>query len=169
VTEPEVNIPLNIRRMEIQDLQKVSELDKISFSLPWPESSFKFEIEHNQVSRCWVAEIASEASQPVVIGMIVAWLIVDEVHIATLAVQPEYRKLHIAQQLLIRILTDGYRSGAVKAFLEVRKSNLAARSLYKKFGFVESGVRKRYYQDNGEDAVLMNLDEFDLDLWKSFG
>jgi ribosomal-protein-alanine N-acetyltransferase len=105
----------------------------------------------------------------VVIGMIVAWLIVDEVHIATLAVQPEYRKLHIAQQLLIRILTDGYRSGAVKAFLEVRKSNLAARSLYKKFGFVESGVRKRYYQDNGEDAVLMNLDEFDLDLWKSFG
>jgi ribosomal-protein-alanine N-acetyltransferase len=148
--------------MVIEDLEKVSHLDRISFSLPWPESSFKFEIDQNEVSRCWVAETAGEAAPPVLAGMIVTWVIYDEVHIATFAVAPEFRNQKIAQRLLAHTLMDACHSGAQKVFLEVRRGNTAARALYQKFGFVEVGARPHYYQDNGEDAVMMNLEEIEM-------
>lgn len=147
--------------MEITDLEEVSTLDRLSFSLPWPESSFKFEIESNPVSRCWVAEIDCEGV-PVIAGMIVIWLIVDEAHVATFAVHPDYRRMHIGRRLLTFTLIDAYHSGAVRSFLEVRSGNQAARNLYTRFGYREVGVRKHYYKDNGEDAIMMNLEEIDL-------
>jgi [ribosomal protein S18]-alanine N-acetyltransferase len=149
--------------MALRDLEQVIQLDQVSFSLPWPESSFKFEITKNEASRCWVAEIGNK-----IIGMIVTWLIVDEVHIATFAVDPDYRRQGIAQRLLAHTLIDAARSGGSKAFLEVRKGNLAAQALYRKFGFEEIGTRKKYYQDNGEDAVMMNLERFEINLFESF-
>ena len=82
--------------MELADLPAVIELDQRSFSLPWPASSFKFEIENNPVSRCWVVETQIEGEPPVLIAMIVIWLIVDEAHVATIAVHPDYRRQHIA-------------------------------------------------------------------------
>ena len=148
--------------MAITDLDQVTELDRASFSLPWPESSFKYEIEKNEASRCWVAESGSK-----IVGMIVTWLIVDEVHVATFAVSPTLRRQGIAQRLLTHTLMDAYKHGARKAFLEVREGNLPARGLYKKFGFEEAGLRKKYYQDNGEDAVMMNLEKLEIDLLES--
>jgi len=148
--------------MNMNDVEQVIELDRASFSLPWPERSFKYELEQNEASRCWVAESGSQ-----IVGMIVTWLIVDEVHIATFAVSPAHRRQGIAQHLLAHTLLDASRSGAEKAYLEVRKGNLPARALYEKFGFIEVGVRKKYYQDNGEDALMMNLERFDIRLLES--
>jgi ribosomal-protein-alanine N-acetyltransferase len=151
--------------MEPRDLPAVIALDKQSFTLPWPESSFQFEVEKNQAARCWVAELPGQT--PIIVGMIVVWLILDEVHIATIAVDPAKRGLHIGQRLLAYTLLDGIAKGAIKSFLEVRRGNQAARALYKKFGFQEVGVRKKYYSDNGEDAILLNLDPIDPNLLKT--
>jgi len=149
--------------MEDCDIQPVIALDRQSFSLPWPESAFHYEVEKNAASRCWVAELNDVAKDTVLVGMIVVWLILDEVHIATLAVNPTFRQHYIGQRLLAHTLINAVDLGAKKAFLEVRKGNLAARELYRKFGFIEVGVRRWYYQDNREDAVLMNLEELDKD------
>lgn len=149
--------------MELDDLPAVIELDQRSFSLPWPLSSFRFELESNTVSRCWVAEIDRADSPPLLVAMIVIWLIVDEAHIATLAVHPDYRRQKIAQRLLAYTLIDAYHAGAVRSLLEVRRGNEAAISMYKRFGYRETGIRKKYYKDNSEDAVLMDLDPLDLD------
>jgi len=148
--------------MTLQDVEQVIELDRASFTLPWPERSFRFEIETNEASRCWVAE-----SDAKIIAMIVTWLIVDEVHVATFAVSPDWRRQGIAQRLLAHTLLDAARLGATKSYLEVRKGNLPARALYEKFGFVEVGIRKKYYQDNKEDAVMMNLEHLDIPLLES--
>ncbi len=153
--------------MTLEDLESVVRLDQASFTLPWPERSFRFEITENEASRCWVAEILDEENQPTLVGMIVLWLIVDEVHIATFAVDPHYRRHGIARRLLAYTLLDASQSGGQKAFLEVRKGNLAARNLYQKFGFEEVGVRKKYYQDNSEDAVMMNLEKLEINLLES--
>ncbi len=154
---------LSIRKMESRDIQTVIALDRQSFSLPWPESAFHYEVEKNTASRCWVAELSDEINNPVLVGIIVVWLILDELHIATIAVDPKYRHHHVGQRLLAHTLIDGIEQGANKAYLEVRKSNVAARELYHKFGFIDVGVRRWYYQDNREDAILMNLEDLNKD------
>lgn len=136
----------------------VAELDQISFSLPWPERSFRFEVTDNPASRCWVAEADGR-----VVGMIVAWLFVDEVHIATIATHPDFRRQGIAQKLLTHTLRYTSDEGAVSSFLEVRESNLAAQAMYRKFGYENTGLRKRYYKDNSEDAVLMTLMKINIE------
>jgi [ribosomal protein S18]-alanine N-acetyltransferase len=156
---------LNFRKMESFDLPAVIALDQLSFTLPWPESAFHFEVEKNPAARCWVIETCG--NPPVIVGMIVVWLIIDEVHIATFAVDPEKRSQHIGQKLLAFTLLNGVENGAEKSFLEVRSGNVAARTLYRKFGFEEVGIRKKYYSDNGEDAILMNLDPIDPGLLKT--
>ena len=143
---------LSIRKMTVADVPAVAELDQISFSLPWPERSFRFEVTDNPASRCWVAEVDGR-----VVGMIVAWLFVDEVHIATLATHPDFRRQGIAQKLLTHTLRHTSGEGATTSFLEVRESNLAAQEMYRKFGYENTGRRKRYYKDNDEDAILMTL------------
>ena len=141
-----------IRKMTLDDIEHVIAIDRVSFSLPWPERSFRFELTDNPASRCWVAEVDGK-----IVGMIVAWLIVDEVHVATIATHPEFRRQGIAKNLLSHALQHLSTEGAQSSFLEVRASNLAAQELYRKFGFEESGVRRRYYRDNDEDALLMTL------------
>jgi len=163
VTVPSALKPIHIRSMEFDDLPAVIELDQRSFALPWPVSSFRFELESNAVSRCWVAEIDRVDSPPLLVAMVVIWLIVDEAHVATLAVHPDYRRQKIAQRLLAFTLVDAYHAGAVRSLLEVRRGNEAAISMYKRFGYRETGIRKKYYKDNSEDAVLMDLDPLDLD------
>jgi [ribosomal protein S18]-alanine N-acetyltransferase len=131
----------------------VTQLDRISFTLPWTERSFHFEVTSNPASRCWVAE-----SGGVLAGVVVAWLLVDEVHIATIATHPDFRRQGIAQALLAHVLKLGAEEGAIRSFLEVRESNSAAQALYRKFGYEETGRRPRYYKDNGENAILMTLE-----------
>ena len=149
---------LYIRKMTLEDIRAVVELDQISFSLPWPERSFRFELTDNPASRCWVAEANGR-----VVGMLVAWLFVDEAHIATIATHPDYRRQGIARKLLTYALQSALREGAESSFLEVRESNVPAQDMYRKFGYVEVGRRKRYYRDNDEDAILMNLEKINAD------
>ncbi|MEO7839142.1 MAG: ribosomal protein S18-alanine N-acetyltransferase, partial [Anaerolineales bacterium] len=132
--------------------------DRVSFSLPWPERSFRFELTDNPASRCWVADVDGKIA-----GVIVAWLIVDEVHVATIATHPDFRRQGIAKNLLSYALQHLSTEGAQSSFLEVRASNLAAQEMYRKFGYEESGVRQRYYRDNGEDAILMTLESLDVE------
>jgi ribosomal-protein-alanine N-acetyltransferase len=144
--------------MQLADIPQVHALDVSAFSLPWPERSYRYEVGQNSASSCWVAEVFQPEGAPVLVGMMVNWVILDELHIATLAVHPEYRRLGIGRRLLAQGLQAGWERGARQALLEVRRSNLAAQALYARFGFVVNGERKRYYQDNHEDALLMILD-----------
>jgi ribosomal-protein-alanine N-acetyltransferase len=149
---------VNIRKMTAEDVPAVVDLDQKSFSLPWPERSFRFEVTDNPASRCWVAEIEGQ-----VVGMIVVWLIVDEAHVATLATHPGFRRRGIGQKLLAHALRQMIEEGAQSSFLEVRESNLAAQEMYRKFGYEVTGRRRRYYRDNDEDAILMNLDSLHVE------
>jgi len=143
-----------IRRMTLEDVPIVHEIDTLSFSLPWPERSFHFELTENPVSRSWVAEFGGRIA-----AMLVLWLIIDEAHIATLATHPDFRRQGIGEQLMIAALLSARAEGAARAFLEVRAGNAAALALYGKYGFVVAGERPRYYKDNNEDAILMNLED----------
>lgn len=146
-----------IRKMTLDDLEQVAAIDQVSFSLPWPERSFHFELTDNPASRCWVADLDGR-----VVGMMVAWLIVDEIHIATFAAHPDFRKQGVGKNLLLHTLKSAKEEGAITSFLEVRESNDAALEMYRKFGFVESGRREGYYKDNDEDAILMSLESLNV-------
>ena len=146
-----------IRKMTLDDLEQVVAIDQVSFSLPWPPRSFQFELTDNEASRCWVTDLDGR-----VIAVLVGWFIVDELHIATIATHPEFRGQGIGRQLLLHVVGSAKKEGAIRAFLEVRESNLIALNMYRDFGFVEDGRRVKYYKDNGEDAILMSLDHLDM-------
>ncbi len=145
---------VSIRRMMLEDIPTVHAIDMLSFSLPWPERSFQFELTENPVSRGWVAESDGRLA-----AMLVLWLIVDEAHIATIATHPDFRRQGIGERLMVEALLAARVEGASRAFLEVRASNLGALAMYKKYGFVIVGVRPKYYKNNNEDAILMNLED----------
>lgn len=147
---------MNIRRMTLDDVPAVVVLDRLSFTLPWPERSFRFELTSNPASRCWVYELDRE-----IVGTIVAWLLVDEAHIATIATHPDYRRQGIARNLLTYALRYMSTEGAVTSFLEVRENNMPALEMYHEFGYAAVGRRKKYYKDTGEDAILMTLPNLD--------
>ena len=146
-----------IRRMTPADLPAVAELDQLSFSQPWPPQSFATELD-NKNARCWVAEVDGR-----VVGMVVGWMLVDEMHIATIATHPDYRRQGIGSKLLLHTLLKAMDEGAQSSFLEVRESNAAAQDMYLKFGYEKMGRRKRYYRDNDEDAILMYLKSLSRD------
>jgi len=150
-----------IRPMQADDLEQVQAIDKISFSMPWPESAYRYELFENQSSLLWVAEMQEAAGSRRVAGMVVVWLVVDEAHIATIAVHPDYRGRGIAQELLCAALIESIERGMTSATLEVRAHNLAAQRLYRRFRFEETGVRPRYYRDNFEDALIMTASQLD--------
>lgn len=151
------NLEVRIRPMQATDIEEVTAIDRISFSLPWPERAFQYELNENAASLLWVAEISHSEGERRVVGLVVAWMILDEAHIASLAVHPDFRRKGIGERLLLTILEDAVHKGAGQAMLEVRASNSAAINLYRRFGFEITGRRIRYYRDNNEDAVLMNL------------
>ena len=173
---PNMTSQVHIRPMQIADIAAVREIDQLSFSLPWPANAFNYELEQNQYSLLWVAE-ATPAAENVsetanaaatgnrqVMGVIVVWLVIDEAHIATIAVHPEYRRQGIARRLLSVALDEVQRREMVSATLEVRASNTAAQKLYKDFGFDIVGLRPRYYRDNNEDALIMTV-QLDAHPW----
>jgi ribosomal-protein-alanine N-acetyltransferase len=142
--------------MKVDDVPAAHAIDVASFTLPWPERSFYFEVKDNPAARCWVAEMDDR-----LVGVLVLWMIVDEAHIATLATHPDFRQQGIAKRLLTDTLNSAYDEGARSVFLEVRAGNQAAQEMYRKFGFEAVGRRDRYYKDNHEDAILMKLERLD--------
>lgn len=152
------NTSVVIRAMLESDLEEVIHLDRLSFSMPWPESAFKYELFENPYSFLLVAEILYPDSQQMVVGAIVVWMILDEAHVATIAVHPELRRKGIAGRLLAAALQKAIKLGARKATLEVRSKNLPAQELYHKFRFEVVGRRHRYYRDDNDDALIMTAD-----------
>jgi ribosomal-protein-alanine N-acetyltransferase len=152
MNDPSTAVQVDLRPMTLADLPQVEALDRQAFPTPWPENAFRYELTRNPHAICWVAEQSGH-----LVGDVVVWLVVDEAHIATLAVQEDLKQHGIGQRLLAHALLLCHESGAISAMLEVRESNLAAQSLYHKFGFVDVGLRKGYYQDTHEDAILMTL------------
>jgi ribosomal-protein-alanine N-acetyltransferase len=143
--------------MRLDDIEQVKAIDYLSFSLPWPENAYRYEVVENPASLSWVAETDITGGEKKICGMVVIWLILDETHVATLAVHPDYRGQGIGKQLLGVALGASVQKGAQLATLEVRESNLVAQNIYRDFGFQTVGRRRRYYKDNFEDAVLMTL------------
>ena len=139
-----------IRRMTIGDVPAVAAIEAATFPTPWSEDAFRKEITDNPVARYLVAE-----KDGAVIGFAGAWIILDESHITNIAILAEHRGNGYGRALTAGLMQYLSNLGAAYATLEVRKSNVTAQNLYKSLGYVSVGVRKRYYEDNGEDALLM--------------
>lgn len=143
----------SIRRMTIGDLDAVAAIEAATFPTPWSKVSFRQELERNVAARYLVAEKDGQ-----VIGYGGAWIILDESHITNIAIGEAHRGCGYGRQLTEALMQYLSNLGAAYATLEVRKSNLRAQNLYKSLGFIQLGVRKRYYEDNQEDALLMVCD-----------
>lgn len=141
-----------ITKMSLADINRVDEIDRLSFPIPWSKSSFEDEIT-NMLATYLVAKI-----DDVVVGYIGTRFIIDECHFMNIAVHPDYRNLGVANKLVEEIFKLCNENMITYALLEVRATNIPAQNLYKKFGFKVDGVRKLYYKNpdgTREDAILM--------------
>ncbi len=143
---------VTIRPMRDEDVPAVQTIDRLSFPVPWPPSAYPHELHHSPHSHLWVAEFEGQ-----VVGFAVLWLIVDEAHIATIAVHPHFRRRGIARQLMETLLATARQHQARLVTLEVRASHTAAQALYQQYGFQVVGRRPKYYTDNHEDALIMTV------------
>ena len=153
---------LHIRPMRMEDLEQVQAVDRLSFSMPWPPSAYRYELKENPQSLLRVAEIRTPDDNWQIVGVIVIWLILDEAHIASIAVSPEQRGQGIGKRLLAEALKEAIQRGQSVATLEVRAHNFSAQNLYRRFKFEVVGQRPRYYRDNNEDALIMTLKSLDM-------
>lgn len=152
---------IRLRPMKLDDMPEVHAIDTSSFAIPWPESAYRYELTQNPNSIVLVAEGNFPGGNCQIAGMVVVWVVLDEAHIATIAVHPDYRQTGVGRALLAVALQQSFQRGAKRAMLEVRASNEAAQSLYRQFGFEIVSRRSQYYRDNLEDALLMNLEVLD--------
>lgn len=146
---------MEINQMKKKHIEQVLEIEKASFLTPWTKRMFLDEID-SPLSYPFVVT-KSEARADVVVCYIIFWMFMEEVHILNLATHPAYRRLGIAHSLLHFSLDFTYKRGGIVYLLEVRRSNEAALNLYQKVGFASWRVRRKYYADTGEDALIMRL------------
>ena len=139
-----------IRFMRLKDVDQVAGIEEATFARPWSREIFRQELTRNAVARYLVAD---EDGQ--ILGYAGAWVILDESHITNIAVREDARGRGLGKRLTTDLLQILSNLGASYATLEVRVSNIRAQNLYKSLGFVSVGKRKRYYEDNNEDAFLM--------------
>jgi ribosomal-protein-alanine N-acetyltransferase len=140
---------LVIELMKAEDIPQIMEIERMCFVTPWHENSFYAELNHQPA--CYLVAHIGER----VVGYGGMWVIMDEAHITTLAVHPAYRRQHIGERLLLGLLEVAIARRARRATLEVRTSNIAAQQLYVKYGFQAVAIRRGYYADTGEDALVM--------------
>ena len=140
---------LVLHAMEIRDIPGVLEIERMSFSSPWPESAFLQEILKSYA----YSRVAEKEKK--VIGYLCVNYVLDEGHIMNLAVHPDFRRQGIATLLMGEAIHELRRRGCDALYLEVRVSNYTARNFYERFGFGIAGIRKDYYTSPREDAVLM--------------
>lgn len=141
---------IKLDNMIIDDLEYVLEIEQNSFSIPWSRESFISELTKNKLAKYIVARIDN-----VIVGYAGIWQILDEGHITNIAVCMEQRRKKIGSKMVEGLINLANNIGINSLTLEVRESNISAQALYKKFGFEISGVRKKYYSDNGENALIM--------------
>jgi [ribosomal protein S18]-alanine N-acetyltransferase len=133
-------------------VDQILEIENSSFPAPWSSNAFEEEI-NKGISNLWA--IISEQR---LVAYICFWMFDEEIHILNLAVHPQKRNMGWGKNLLQNLIETGTACGVENIWLEVRPSNIAALSIYKKYGFVEVGRRKGYYRDSQEDAIIMALD-----------
>lgn len=135
--------------IEDKYIEGILNVSMLSFPITWSKDSFERELT-NKYARYMVA-----VKDDVVVGFAGMWIIIDEAHITNIAVHPEYRGFGIGNMLMDSLLSICKLENVTAITLEVRVSNQRAINLYKKFGFVEEGIRKEYYEDNKDDALIM--------------
>nr|WP_204618072.1 ribosomal protein S18-alanine N-acetyltransferase [Desulforadius tongensis] len=136
--------------MQPEHLVEVLQIEKESFPTPWSYQAFVYEIMHNDFGHYIVALKGDR-----VVGYGGIWVVLDEAHITNIAVHPDYRHQKIGRRLMRQLMNKALELGADKMTLEVRPSNIYARRLYTRLGFKEQGLRKNYYSDTNEDAIIM--------------
>lgn len=135
-----------------EHLDQVLGIENRSFTVPWSRRAFMFEVTENEFA-FYIVAITEEK----VVGYAGLWIVLDEAHITNVAVHPDYRGAGYGRALMVELISRAAMLGAFKLTLEVRISNGVARDLYKSLGFVDKGFRRKYYSDNGEDAIIMWL------------
>mgnify|MGYP001371473216 FL=1 len=133
-----------------EHLDGLMEIEGASFSMPWSRDTFEYELEENSLAHYFVALDGDR-----VIGYGGFWAIVNEAHITNIAVHPDYRRKGVGNLIVNALMLNAIRMGITDLTLEVRRSNLGAKGLYEANGFRVEGTRKGYYQDTGEDALIM--------------
>jgi ribosomal-protein-alanine N-acetyltransferase len=147
-----------IERATPQDLERLLRIEQDSFSAPWTRKMLEVELNGNPFSYLFMARsICDGNASGDVVGYVCFWVVFDEVRVMNLAVEPSARRQGIAGDLVRSMLTLGQAHGAVRAILEVRASNLAARGLYEQMGFRQTATRTSYYTNPTEDAMLMEM------------
>ncbi|MBI2782047.1 MAG: ribosomal protein S18-alanine N-acetyltransferase [Chloroflexi bacterium] len=139
--------------MTFEDLPAVHAIEKASFAVPWPSDAYRSELTTNRLASYIVAR-----AEDAIVGFAGLWVMVDEAHVTTFAVDPRWRRRGVGERLLLALLDLAVARRAREATLEVRLSNMPARRLYEKYGFRPVGIRPRYYSDNGEDALIMTTE-----------
>jgi [ribosomal protein S18]-alanine N-acetyltransferase len=135
----------------LTDLDRILEIEQASFVNPWTREMYLAELDNHGVSFCYLVRDSSQQ----VIGFCSFWRVLDELHINNLAVVPSRRGVGAGTALLREVLRESARMGAERATLEVRRSNEAARRLYERLGFSVAGVRRSYYTNPVEDALVL--------------
>lgn len=151
---------VTIRQMREGDISSVREIEKQCFKDLWPADSFERELENKRVAFYITARHGEK-----IVGYMGAWLIMDEIHITTLGVDPEWQNRKVGTQLVMHLLKESVSKGVRWATLEVGERNAPALKLYGKFGFIQIGVRKEYYRD-GENALVMWAGRLQNDSYK---
>ena len=142
-----------IRKMELADIDQVMVVDSASFPTPWPREIFDQEIRKNDFAYYYVLEQDGH-----IIGYAGTWMVLGDAQVTNIALLPEMRGKKLGEKLFKYVLTQAVALGMQRLSLEVRVSNQIAQRMYRKFGLVPGGVRKNYYTDNGEDAIVMWVD-----------
>lgn len=161
------HLPYQIELMQLSDLDQVMEIEHAAFPAPWPASAYRYDLTQNDLSTYLVLRrLQPDEQKPTLprllrrkpsplLGHGGLWLMVDEGHISTIAVHPDWRGRGLGELVLVALIDVALLRGATQITLEVRVSNHVAQSLYRKHDFQEVGLRKRYYHDNNEDALIM--------------
>ncbi|MCG6135891.1 MAG: ribosomal protein S18-alanine N-acetyltransferase [Nostoc sp. LLA-1] len=166
-----ISLDLKLKSLTVDDLSAILELDQACFGGLWTLEGYQRELDSPNSE---LLGLFSPLSQSTLLGMGCFWSILEEAHITILAIHPQYHRQGLGQALLYSLLKTASDHGLERATLEVRASNVEAISLYQKFGFKTAGRRRRYYQDNGEDALVLWLSDLQhpqfiatLDNWQT--
>lgn len=154
--QPEMTLSWVIERVEKeQDLDAVLQVEAVSFTNPWTRQMYLREMDNPRVSYIYALRIRGGPDEGTVVGFCSFWLVFDELHINNLAIKPDYRDHGMGTALLRHAMDTAARLGARRATLEVRRSNHAARRIYERLGFEIAGVRRDYYTNPTEDALIL--------------
>ena len=140
-----------IRPIRREDIAQIAEIEKLCFAMPWSEESIRKDVTENVVA-CWLVMDDGEGR---VLAYAAMWFVLDEAHVCNVAVHPDFRGRGYGKAIFGALVETAKKNSMSLMELEVRRSNTVAQNLYHSFGFIDVGYRKRYYEDNKEDALLM--------------